>query len=407
MVQNCNITMGYLSPLNKLVVHGIYCDNSIVFLNSVIVKGNQELMTVGCLAYQANIKIINSKFYQNKFAGFLAYTQSVNFLNLNKNIINENFGCGIFVYGDGEIIIEENLIEKNQGVGMKLVDCRKISIINNIIVENFINGAELINCDGLIMLNSFYNNKGVGCLLETQNGGVFKAKILKNSIIENSKAGLAIKGDKNFAVVEQNQQIGYNNFSGIHISELASPKIMNNVIFENMHQGILVVSGSQALIKGNEIRENIRANIAFGGKLSENTRIVENKIIGSRNEGIFVIESEGGLIEKNDIIENNDGIILMNSKETQINENTLEGNIRCGILLVHSSPDVYKNQIFENQFIGLLFKKNSGGRFVENHIRSNTSSVYFYRGCEKILEEIKQNNLIEGRVDVQSLCNIL
>jgi F-box protein 11 len=406
MIQNCNITMSYLSSFNKLVVHGIYCDNSIVFLNSVIVKGNYELMTVGCVAYQANIKIINSKFYQCKLAGFLSYTQTSNFVNLNKNIFNENYGCGIFICGDGEIIIEENLIEKNQGVGLKLLDCNKISLVNNIIVENFLNGGELINCGGLVMLNSFYNNKGSGCLLETCQGGVFKAKIYKNSIIENAKAGLVIKGEKNFAVVELNHQIGFNNFSGIHISDSASPTILNNNIFENMHQGILIVSGSSAYIKGNEIRENIRANIAFGGEKCEKTKIIENKIIGSRNEGIFVIEGNGGLIEKNDIIENNDGIILMNSNKILINENTIEGNIRCGILLVCSNPEVVKNNIFENQFIGVILKKKSTGNFIDNHIKSSTCSVYFYRGSESKKDEIERENLIEGRVDVQSACTI-
>jgi len=406
MIQNCNITLGYLSSFNKLIVHGIYCDNSIVFLNSVIIKGNYELMTVGCLAYQANIKIMNSKFYQCKFAGFLSYCQANNFINLNKNIFNENFGCGVLVCGDGEIIIEENLIEKNQGVGFKLIDCNKISFVNNIIAENFLNGGELINCDGLVMLNSFYNNKGVGCLLETTAGGIFKAKISKNSIIENAKAGMVIKGEKNYAIVEFNHQIGYNNFSGIHISDKASPRILNNVIFENMHQGILVVSGSSAYIKGNEIRENIRANIAFGGAMSQNTKIIENKIIGSRNEGIFVIESDGGLIEKNDILENNDGIIIMKSKNTLVNENTIEGNIRCGILLIQSAPEVNKNQIFENQFIGVLFKEKSSGKFLDNHIKSSTCSLYFYRDSHDEKCEMEKENFIEGRVDVQSICNI-
>ena len=256
------------------------------------------------------------------------------------------------------------------------------------------------------MLNSFYNNKGVGCLLETCNGGTFNAKIYKNSIIENSKTGLVIKGKNNNATVELNQQIGYNNFSGIHVSDFATPKIYENIIFENLHQGILIVSGSSAIIKRNEIKNNIRANIAFGGNLSEDTKICENKIIGSRNEGIFAIEAEGSLIEKNDIFENNDGIILMNSNYTQIYENNIEGNLRCGILLVNSSPEVYKNHIYENQFIGLLLKENSGGEFKENQIKSNVSEVYFYKDCSQKKIDIVENNIIEGRVDVQANCLI-
>jgi parallel beta-helix repeat protein len=406
MVSNVNITMGYLNNLNKIVVIGLYCDNSIVFLNSVIIKGHHDIMTVGCLAYQANLKVINSKFYQNKFAGFLTHSTSTNFINLNKNIINENLGCGIFICGDGETILEDNLIEKNQGVGLKIVDCRKLSFVNNIIVENFLNGAEFINCDGLIMLNSFYNNRGIGCLLETQNEGFFLAKVFKNSIIENSKAGLVIKGAKNKAIIEQNQQIGFNNFSGIHISDEATPKIINNVIFENMHQGILDVTGSSAIIKGNEIRENIRANIAFGGKMSEFTIISENKIIGSRNEGIFIIDSDGGVIENNDILENNDGIILMRSKNTEIRENMIEGNLRCGMLLIQSFPIVSKNHIFENQFIGVFFKENSGGNFWDNSIKSNVCCVYLNRGCDEIEKDIIGNNEICGRIEKQKLCTI-
>jgi len=406
MIDNCNISMGYLSYLNKLVVHGIYCDNSIVFLNSVIVKGNSELMTVGCLAYQANIKIINSKFYQCKFAGFLSYTKSNNFVNLNKNIFNENYGCGVFICGDGEIIIEENLIEKNQGVGIKLTDCSRISLVNNIIVENFLNGGELINCDGLIMLNSFYNNKGCGCLLETSAGGVFKAKVYKTSLIENAQAGLVIKGENNFAVVVNNDKICFNNFSGIHILDSASPTILNNTIYENMHQGILIVSGSSAFIKGNQIKENIRANIALGGESCLNTKIIDNTIIGSRNEGIFVIEGEGGLIENNYILENNDGIILLNSKKTLISNNQVDGNFRCGIMLISSFPEVVNNKIRENQFIGVLFKKNSAGNFIDNYIKSSTCSVYFYKGSESKKLEIEKDNSIDGRVDVQSTCTI-
>jgi len=47
------------------------------------------------------------------------------------------------------------------------------------------------------------------------------------------------------------------------------------------------VERSWAHIERNKISENIKANIAFGGKASNNTNIVNNKIKGSKSEGNF------------------------------------------------------------------------------------------------------------------------
>ncbi len=68
----------------------------------------------------------------------------------------------------------------------------------------------------------------------------------------------------------------------------------------------------------------MKANIALGGKSSVDTYIINNKIAGSPNEGIFIIQ--GGqafilyfysklvyfiliILRRNKIIENNDGIV--------------------------------------------------------------------------------------------------
>ena len=46
---------------------------------------------------------------------------------------------------------------------------------------------------------------------------------------------------------------------------------------------------SSAHIEDNEIYDNIKSNIAFGGEGSVNTTIVNNRIHGGRCEGIFVL----------------------------------------------------------------------------------------------------------------------
>jgi hypothetical protein len=53
----------------------------------------------------------------------------------------------------------------------------------------------------------------------------------------------------------------------------------------------------------------LKANIALGGKSSVDTYIINNKIAGSPNEGIFIIQGGQAFILRNKIIENNDGIV--------------------------------------------------------------------------------------------------
>lgn len=88
-----------------------------------------------------------------------------------------------------------------------------------------------------------------------------------------------------------------------------------NVISHNYNQGILIVEGSSAEIIANEIKHNIKANVALGGKETGKTRIMYNYIKHSKSgEGIFVVEGEKDLlIEDNYIEHNQDGVVIVNS----------------------------------------------------------------------------------------------
>ena len=53
--------------------------------------------------------------------------------------------------------------------------------------------------------------------------------------------------------------------AGIKVDHDAHPIIINNKIFKNLQQGILIQEKSWAHVEGNEIYDNIKSNIAFGG----------------------------------------------------------------------------------------------------------------------------------------------
>ena len=55
------------------------------------------------------------------------------------------------------------------------------------------------------------------------------------------------------------------------VRDNAHPKIKNNRIYGNQNQGILLQENSSAIIIGNSIYRNIKANIALGGIKSGNS----------------------------------------------------------------------------------------------------------------------------------------
>lgn len=408
LITNCQLTLAYLSTSTNYMVPAIYVENSVIFMESTYVKGNREFLTIGMLAYNANIKTVNCVFSNHRAGGILSHVVESNKININKTKFTENTGCGIFVKGFGEILLQDNLIEKNHGNGIYIIDSKSITTIGNKINENLLNGAQLINCDGLIMLNSFFKNKSNGLLIESQEERPVLIKIMKNTICENYQNGIVLMGNNNTAQIFQNDRISYNNLAGIHISHKAHPTIKENKIFENMNQGILIVSGASSIIESNEIFQNIKANIAFGGELVEKTKIMDNKIYGSRNEGIFIIKGKGGIITRNEIYENNDGVIVVSCESPEISYNNIYKNLRTGILLSDKSKvKVIGNQIHNNQFLGLFMRQQSEGEILNNDINHNISQLYLSKDCKHQLNYLQKRNSIDGRIDIASTCNIL
>ncbi len=82
MVNNCQISLAYLTTLTNVIIPAIYCENSQLFVDSVWIKGNKEFLTVGLLALNSNIKVTNSKFLNHRSGGFLTSVNDNNNITL-------------------------------------------------------------------------------------------------------------------------------------------------------------------------------------------------------------------------------------------------------------------------------------------------------------------------------------
>lgn len=421
-INNCNISLACLTTETKNVLPAIYVENSTAIIENTLIKGNKDYLTIGIYSHDAQLKINECKIFRHRCGGIVSVVNEKNSITVQKCRLVLNQGCGLLIMSivgksalkekaQGikdtlELNIEKNEIELNEGSGMILKKCFNAKVIGNLFISNLLDGAELTDCDGFIMMNNFEKNKRNGLVLEAIEESN-EAKIFKNKFDENYKNGIEIKGNNNLCVINQNDQISGNYLNGIYIHNLASPEIKFNKIYQNYHHGILVENNSSAKIEQNKIYENLRTNISFGGKLTNKTRIIENEIYNSRNEGIYIVDADGGEIGNNKIYNNNEGLILIRCKDIFIYCNEIYKNMRTAILLSDkSTATLLKNEIYENSFIGLLVRDKSQGRFKDNLLRQNVIQYYLSKECLYQKSYINKLNDVQGRYELADYCNI-
>ena len=454
MLINTQITLGFLTTETTKTIPGIYCERAVLFMESVMVRGNPEFLTCGLLAYDTSIKITNSRMVKHKSGGLLASINPSNQIVITKCQFLENTGCGLLIVSKqrtkeyheffqdpdtpikdlitkpasisaltssvylngepkkalqshhGQVSIEGILCDSNIGAGVRIENCCNLSMIKNRFYENIYNGGEIVDCEGLVMLNEFVKNGENGLLV---NAFIRKTevKVSKNTFCENEFNGLLVNGRYNNCIVQGNAKITGNMKSGICVNGLAFPIIKQNKIYCNLHQGVLVCDDACASIEENKIYSNLKANVAFGGETGLMTRVIDNEIYRARSEGIFCIDSTGGIIARNKIFENNDGIVLFNAKNIEISENDIINNVRSGCLIgAESEPKMFRNQVKDNKFIGIMFRDGSKGEYYDNIIESNPTQCYYTNSCKDLIDAQLEKNQINGRTDTETRCVI-
>src|SRR3990167_3932531 len=271
-------------------------------------------------------------------------------------------------------IIQGCLLEGNECPAIQIIipNCALIKL--NTITNNW-NGIEVVSADPRILENTITRNNGDGIYVKAMENMRAGPLIKQNTIKSNANNGILCTGSLCNPKISCNQDISLNKGCGIKVMDQAHPKIYVNRIEKNICQGILIVENSSAHIEKNQINQNIKANIAFGGQNSANTMIVKNTITKGRCEGIFMVEAGSAYVQRNIIEENYDGIVMITSA-AEISNNEIKNNAFAGIMMMKDSrPKLYFNKIYKNKQVGLYIRDNC--RF-ERPLPSNKDSELAY-----------------------------
>jgi F-box protein 11 len=274
-----------------------------------VFKGNHAFPTAGIIINKATCIIKETNIEGFTKGGIMMWLEDEHVVKVFTTKVKNCKHVGIQVMGSsGSPLIEYCNIEDNQGTGILVCTGNSCQIRKNEIHNNH-DGVEIVSGDAILFKNNISKNNSNGVVTRAVEDLVCAAKITLNEITSNRGHGIYCVGYNNMTKIIENKSISYNKLAGIKIDLEASCLIIKNHVFKNIHQGILVAEKSNAHIEKNEISENIKANLAFGGEGSTNNSVMRNKIFGGRCEGIFIIEGGLSLVYKNDIFENYDGII--------------------------------------------------------------------------------------------------
>lgn len=223
------------------------------------------------------------------------------------------WGMGLEIYGAKNVVVEDVIAKDNWGDGF-YIDDSAANILFCVVTadNNRRQGMSIISVEGLRVMDSVFKNTHgtlpmAGIDIEPDEGDIVKnIQILNSQFLNNSGSGIeaTVRNElagsafvKNLIIdsntVTNNGVVGTYS-AGIKISRLSGQKITNNIVKNNAHDGIIIVSGSEEnIVSGNTISSNgnkTDKNIGFGivlyDKADRNT-IINNKISENINRDVY------------------------------------------------------------------------------------------------------------------------
>ncbi|MHA2327042.1 MAG: right-handed parallel beta-helix repeat-containing protein [Candidatus Hodarchaeales archaeon] len=136
--------------------------------------------------------------------------------------------------------------------------------------------------------------------------------------------------------------------NGIYFDDVSHGTIVNNTIYDNGWNGILVTASESITIESNTIYDSGGPGITIDPG-SDNSSIIRNHVYSNGGSGIVVEKADSNKIFNNSIYENVwNGIHLRNSSYNFISNNSIHDHAYTGILLFSSSYNILSHNTMYN-----------------------------------------------------------
>jgi len=265
----------------------------------------------------------------------------VNFTNFT--IINGGNNPGIYLNSDNNFIYNCNINSNNIGIKCEYSKNNIISLSK--IQYNTDNGIHMLDSS-----NNFINE----CL------------------IENCNIGIKLDLDSKYNTIYGNY-LRFND-NNIYLERSSFNNIYWNLITESIY-GIFSKDSSSNVYTDNIIEKNEYG--CYFNHASECKIKTDNIISENDKYGILIVDSENFHINENSIIDNEQGIIINDSSNSDIYWNNIKNN-EVGINLYNTKKvNIYLNNISNNLDTGVLSIYSSSVKITYNNFIKNNGQSYF------------------------------
>ena len=310
---------------------------------------------------------------------------------------------GVYI-SSGNNIISENIIANNSGMAVYIYGDWRTSY------ENKVSRNKIINNGGGVYLHA----KGWGITFEAiRNTYIYGNTIEKNGWGISIFAEYCVICDYNVIsgnTIRNNIGSGVS-FKGRHYYEgtCCFNTVSGNTIESNSGDGVYLEESSNITISGNTIEDNKGHGVFLYGWLSWclDNEISGNTIKDNKGHGVFLYEDNGGCDKNkvyNNTIMNNGGCgvkfysEVLTCKSNTISKNIIANNTEHGVYFSAHPDDPFmggrceaniisENSIAYNKKHGVYLEKSSKNRIFHNDFIGNVRQGYVTSGYENVWDE--------------------
>ncbi|MBI1743782.1 right-handed parallel beta-helix repeat-containing protein [Candidatus Acetothermia bacterium] len=343
-----------------------------VNLNSNKIQGNLQQGVE--ISTQSTAKLVDNQISNNGREGIsLVGTEAVELLG---NTVSGNGDKGLIIEKQSKATLSGEILRDNSGIGILVVGGSELRTLEN----------------GLTVTGTKLDPSGdFGHAIDIEDGprGKAAATIIGGRVEGNAGVGLIVTnaaaqigGDK----ASERNQILKNGSDGIRVQQQADAIVVNNLISENSLSGILVMNEARATIQGNQIQKT------------------STDKAGAFGRGIDIERAgDGNIIQSNTIAENaEDGLLIFNTRASQIKDNTVNSNAFEGIFVLKSSELLISSNTIQNtraqgkEGRGISVEDSNDITLEKNRILENEGTGIIAFGS-KVLK-VEKNTIWDNRI---------
>ncbi len=364
------------STNNKIINNNIESNNrdAIFFFgakNSTIEKniinksgGNGINLTLGSTSNNISDNVIDS----NTNNGVVIMEGSSSNRVINNAISNNGLNgiaVGLITFISEKNNFTGNIIFNNKKAGVKMNSSSSNNLINNTIINNEEEGIRVLSSK----LNRINNNT-------IQNNSLDGISLFKSSLNNMTYNNISDNVD-GISLTKSNNNTVINNtlfFDRIYLTDSNFNIIKDSEVTKSFREGIyLNNSNSNELIR-NEIEDTFFLDPAILIENSKFNKLLNNFIFDNNRDGIVLLNSSKTIIESNRLFLNDKSIFLNNSNQNTIKSNTLDGRDE-DIFLENSGLNTIQSNTLEAGGKSAKILRSHSNSFTQNTIEDGLNSL--------------------------------